>query len=75
MPFVARKVIAPGCSPPLTSSPYRERIQVNGEMIAEAEVANGLRQSGIISTWEPHPTFFEITTALALIHFKERAAN
>jgi dihydrofolate synthase/folylpolyglutamate synthase len=51
---------------------YRERIQVDGEMIAEDKVAEGLttiRQ--LISDWEPHPTFFEITTALALIHFKE----
>ena len=51
---------------------YRERIQVDGEMIAEEKVAEGLtliRQ--VISDWEPHPTFFEITTALALIHFRE----
>jgi len=51
---------------------YRERIQVDGEMIAEEKVAEGLttiRQ--MIREWEPHPTFFEITTALALIHFKE----
>jgi dihydrofolate synthase/folylpolyglutamate synthase len=51
---------------------YRERIQVDGEMIAEDKVAEGLttiRQ--LVSDWEPHPTFFEITTALALIHFKE----
>lgn len=52
---------------------YRERIQVNGEMILEKEVADGLtliRER--IRAWEPHPTFFEITTALALLHFKER---
>jgi dihydrofolate synthase / folylpolyglutamate synthase len=51
---------------------YRERIQVDGEMIAEEKVAEGLtliRQ--VISDWEPHPTFFEITTALALIHSRE----
>lgn len=51
---------------------YRERIQVDGEMIAEDKVAEGLttiRQ--LISNWEPHPTFFEITTALALIYFTE----
>lgn len=50
---------------------YRERIRVSGEMIATDEVASGL--SGIrdlIKTWDPHPTFFEITTALALNHFK-----
>lgn len=51
---------------------YRERIQVNGEMIAEEKAAEGLTTiRRLISDWEPHPTFFEITTALALLHFKE----
>lgn len=52
---------------------YRERIQVNGAMMSEKDVADGLtliRER--ISSWEPHPTFFEITTALALVHFKAR---
>jgi dihydrofolate synthase / folylpolyglutamate synthase len=55
---------------------FRERIQVDGEMIAEEEVAEGLtviRQ--LIRDWKPHPTFFEITTALALVHFKERGCE
>jgi dihydrofolate synthase/folylpolyglutamate synthase len=52
---------------------YRERIQVDGEMIPEEKVAEGLNAIRIrTSDWNPHPTFFEITTALALIHFKER---
>jgi dihydrofolate synthase/folylpolyglutamate synthase len=58
-------------SPHLVS--YRERIRVNGEMMGEEEVAESL--SGIraaITDWDPHPTFFEITTALALDHFKKR---
>ena len=51
---------------------YRERIQVDGEMIAEEKVAAGLTTiHNLIRHWEPHPTFFEITTALGLIHFKE----
>ena len=52
---------------------YRERIRVNGEMIAPDEVARGLsflRET--IRDWNPHPTFFEITTALALDHFKKK---
>jgi dihydrofolate synthase/folylpolyglutamate synthase len=50
---------------------YRERIRVNGEMIGEAEVAHGLGTlREMIRDWDPHPTFFEITTALALDHFK-----
>jgi len=57
-------------SPHLIS--YRERIQVNGEIIDEDEVAEGLTAlRNKIHDWEPHPTFFEITTALALAHFKE----
>ena len=50
---------------------YRERIRVNGEMISEEAVADGLELiAGLVRTWDPHPTFFEITTALALSHFK-----
>lgn len=49
---------------------FRERIRVNGEMISENEVAAGLLQlRDLVRNWEPHPTFFEITTALALKHF------
>lgn len=51
---------------------YRERIQVDGEMIGHDKVAEGLALiRKMVASWEPHPTFFEITTALALIHFKE----
>jgi dihydrofolate synthase/folylpolyglutamate synthase len=57
-------------SPHLVS--YRERIRVDGIMIGEDEVAAGLtRIRDKISNWDPHPTFFEITTALALLHFKK----
>src|SRR5207248_5929306 len=39
---------------------YRERIRVNGEMIAPAEVARGLSSlRDTIRNWDPHPTFFE----------------
>lgn len=52
---------------------YRERIRVNGEMIAPDEVARGLSAlRETIREWDPHPTFFEITTALALDHFKKK---
>jgi len=52
---------------------YRERIRVNGEMIAPDEVARGLSAlRETIRHWDPHPTFFEITTALALDHFKRK---
>jgi len=51
---------------------FRERIQINGEMISEEAVANGRTLiRDLISQWEPHPTFFEVTTGLALKHFSE----
>ena len=51
---------------------FRERIRVNGEMIFEDAVANGLTLiRDLIADWDPHPTFFEVTTALALKYFAE----
>ena len=55
---------------------YRERIRVSGEMIAPDEVASGLTTlRDLIKNWKPHPTFFEITTALALVHFKNASCE
>ncbi|MEO7165519.1 MAG: folylpolyglutamate synthase/dihydrofolate synthase family protein [Spartobacteria bacterium] len=55
---------------------FRERIQVAGEMISKEEVAAGLTKiRTLVADWEPHPTFFEITTALALDHFRQREAE
>jgi dihydrofolate synthase/folylpolyglutamate synthase len=49
---------------------FRERIRVNGKMISEDAVADALTIiRGVITDWDPHPTFFEVTTALALKHF------
>ena len=49
---------------------FRERIRVNGEMISENDVASGLTTiRNVVANWDPHPTFFEVTTALALKHF------
>jgi dihydrofolate synthase / folylpolyglutamate synthase len=49
---------------------FRERIRANGEMISEDAVANGLTTiRDLVRSWNPHPTFFEIATALALKHF------
>jgi len=51
---------------------FRERIRVNGEMIFEDAVADGLTMiRDLIADWDPHPTFFEVTTVLALKHFSE----
>jgi dihydrofolate synthase/folylpolyglutamate synthase len=55
---------------------FRERIQINGEMIGEAEVAAGLtRIRELAADWDHAPTFFEITTALALGWFQEQKAE
>jgi len=50
---------------------FRERIRINGMMISEEAAAAGLSQiRSLVSHWEFCPTFFEITTALALAHFE-----
>ncbi len=51
---------------------FRERIRINGEMITEDAVAIGLTtMRDRVRGWDPHPTFFEITTALALKYFSD----
>lgn len=49
---------------------FRERIRVNGEKISREAVAEWLtRIRRISSDWDRQPTFFEITTAMAVAHF------
>lgn len=61
-------------SPHLVS--FRERIQLDGEMIGEADVADGLNEiRALVAPWEHAPTFFEIATALALAWFQRRGAQ
>ncbi len=51
---------------------FRERIRVNGETISEDAVANGLTTiRDLVAKWDPHPTFFEVVTGLALEHFSD----
>src|SRR5438309_11524584 len=41
-------------------------------MISEEAVADGLATiRHLVADWDPHPTFFEVTTALALKYFSE----
>lgn len=55
---------------------YRERIRLNGVMIPEAEVARILtRIRGHVAGRSIPPTFFEITTALALAWFAQEGAE
>ncbi len=61
-------------SPHLVS--FRERIRLGANQIPEEHVAEGLTQiRGIIGGWENTPTFFEITTALALSWFQQQRAE
>jgi dihydrofolate synthase/folylpolyglutamate synthase len=51
---------------------FRERIRVNGEMISENAIAGGLTTiHDVVADWDPQPTFFEVTTALALKCFSQ----
>ena len=51
---------------------FRERIRVNGELISEDSVADSLTTiRNLVANWDPHPTFFEVVTALALKHFAD----
>ncbi len=52
---------------------FRERMRIGGEMIGEDEVAAGLGEiRELTEGWDHAPTFFEITTALALAWFQRR---
>ena len=51
---------------------FRERVRVSGELIGEEDVAAILtRIHDLVANWKNAPTFFEITTALALAHFDQ----
>lgn len=53
---------------------FRERIRVNGEMIPEDYVVDFVREERAF--FEPlHPSFFELTTALAFKYFEEVKAD
>lgn len=55
---------------------FRERIRLDGVMIPEDAVARGLeRIRSITESWEHPPTFFEVTTALALEWFQAQGAE
>lgn len=54
---------------------FRERIRVNGQMITEERVEALLAQLRSVLTDDLHPTFFEMTTALAFLHFAQSAVD
>jgi len=54
---------------------FRERIRVNGEMIAETQVAQLTEQLQIVCQPDLSPTFFEYTTAMAFQHFADSGVD
>lgn len=61
-------------SPHLVS--FTERMQINGQQIPEAELAEDIsRLQTTVRGWDAHPTFFELTTALALQWFARRGTD
>lgn len=55
---------------------FRERIRLDGATVPEEAVARGLeRIRAITASWEYPPTFFEVTTALALEWFQSQGAE
>jgi dihydrofolate synthase/folylpolyglutamate synthase len=49
---------------------FNERIQINGLPIQDAEIVRGIDRIRARIAQERHPTFFEITTALAFDYFR-----
>ncbi|CAB9505347.1 Probable bifunctional folylpolyglutamate synthase/dihydropteroate synthase [Seminavis robusta] len=62
------------CSPHVSS--FRERMQINSELISEQEVVQYLPRIYEICQQHDIPaTFFEVTTALAFLFYQQRGAN
>ncbi|MDO4511566.1 MAG: folylpolyglutamate synthase/dihydrofolate synthase family protein [Bacteroidales bacterium] len=53
---------------------FRERIRVNGEMISEEAVVDFTARH-LQSGYEGHPTFFELTSTMALEYFKQQEVD
>lgn len=55
---------------------FNERIRDTEREITDGEIESGLaRIRALVADWQPHPTFFEITLALALDWFRERGVE
>ena len=55
---------------------FRERIRVDGVMISPQETAEGLtRLRQAAQDWDHKPTYFELSTVLALDHFKRSGCD
>ena len=54
---------------------FNERIQINGLPIDDAAVVQGIQRIRALVDEERHPTFFEITTALAFDYFRSQTVD
>lgn len=55
---------------------YRERIRVNGREISRETTARYLTElRELVAGWEHHPTFFELTLAVAMQHFRQQGCE
>ena len=54
---------------------FRERIRVNGELISEDHAIRLIDRIRSVLGDDLAPTFFEVTTALAFLHFAEEAVD
>ncbi|MEZ5432569.1 MAG: folylpolyglutamate synthase/dihydrofolate synthase family protein [Verrucomicrobiales bacterium] len=78
--FADAMLRAAGKSPGLFTSPhlvtFRERIRVGGQLIPTRRLHQIIRKlRDLVSDWELHPTFFELTLAVALQHFVDTGAD
>ena len=55
-------------SPHLTQ--FNERMRINGVDISDDELSEHLQYfKNLVADWDPHPTFFELSLAIAMRHF------
>lgn len=78
--FSASILKAAGLRVGLYTSPhlvdFRERIQINGELISQEDLEEGIRRlQSVTQGWERSPTFFELTTALAFDYFARQKCD
>lgn len=82
--MLASILTAAGLKTGLFTSPhlhsYTERVRINGEEISEAAIAELLtilrrHLDDIVAAGQEHPTEFEVSTALAILHFARQQVD
>jgi len=55
---------------------FEERIRINSQFMPKEEIASAFtHMRELVKSWEHHPTFFELTTALALAWFQREKTD